>query len=54
MKRIFIFIILLSVYSVCLAENPIISHVFTADPAALVYNDRVYLYTGHDESDGSG
>lgn len=29
--------------------NPIITHKFTADPAALVYNDTVYLYTGHDE-----
>jgi beta-xylosidase len=31
--------------------NPIIRHVFTADPAAMVYNDTVYLYTGHDEQE---
>jgi beta-xylosidase len=30
------------------AANPIITNVFTADPAALVYQDTVYLYTGHD------
>ena len=30
--------------------NPIIRHRFTADPAALVYNGTVYLYTGHDEA----
>ncbi|MES2277710.1 MAG: glycoside hydrolase family 43 protein [Bacteroidota bacterium] len=30
--------------------NPIIRHQFTADPAALVYKDKVYLYTGHDEA----
>jgi beta-xylosidase len=30
--------------------NPIIRDKFTADPAALVYNGRVYLYTGHDEA----
>src|SRR3954471_10487320 len=30
--------------------NPIIRHKFTADPAAFVYNDKVYLYTGHDEA----
>lgn len=30
--------------------NPIIRHKFTSDPAAIVYNDRVYLYTGHDEA----
>ncbi|WP_018983731.1 glycoside hydrolase family 43 protein [Salinimonas chungwhensis] len=32
------------------AKNPIITDVFTADPAALVHNDTVYLYTGHDEA----
>jgi len=30
--------------------NPIIKDVFTADPAPMVYNDTVYLYTGHDEA----
>src|SRR6476661_6556976 len=30
--------------------NPIIRHKYTADPAALVYNGKVYLYTGHDEA----
>lgn len=32
------------------ATNPIITNLFTADPAAMVYNDTVYLYTGHDEA----
>ncbi len=31
-------------------NNPIIKDKYTADPAALVYNDKVYLYTGHDEA----
>ena len=30
--------------------NPIIRHKFTADPTAIVFNDIVYLYTGHDEA----
>lgn len=30
------------------AQNPIITDVFTADPAPLVYNNTVYLYAGHD------
>ncbi|MEJ2857839.1 MULTISPECIES: glycoside hydrolase family 43 protein [unclassified Saccharothrix] len=34
------------------ADNPIVQHLYTADPAPLVHNGRVYLYTGHDE-DGS-
>ncbi|RYF99133.1 MAG: glycoside hydrolase, partial [Chitinophagaceae bacterium] len=28
--------------------NPIITDKYTADPAAFVYGDSVYLYTGHD------
>lgn len=34
------------------ADNPIVQHIYTADPAPLVHNGRVYLYTGRDE-DGS-
>jgi hypothetical protein len=34
------------------ADNPIVQHIYTADPAPLVHNGRVYVYTGHDE-DGS-
>jgi len=34
------------------AQNPIVQTIYTADPAPMVYNDTVYLYTGHDE-DGS-
>ncbi|SFQ84348.1 family 43 glycosylhydrolase, partial [Hymenobacter arizonensis] len=30
------------------AQNPIIKHVFTADPAPLVYRDTLFLYTSHD------
>jgi arabinoxylan arabinofuranohydrolase len=32
--------------------NPIIKNIFTADPAAMVYGDTVYLYVGHDEAKG--
>ncbi|KQY25687.1 glycoside hydrolase [Cellulomonas sp. Root485] len=31
------------------ADNPIVQHLYTADPAPLVVDGRVYLYTGHDE-----
>lgn len=33
------------------AQLPIIQTKFTADPAPLVYKDKVYLYTTHDEDD---
>src|SRR5687768_7516510 len=35
--------------SVARADNPIIQTIYTADPAPLVHNGRLYLYTGHDE-----
>jgi beta-xylosidase len=31
------------------AQNPIIQTNYTADPAPMIYNDTVYLYTSHDE-----
>jgi hypothetical protein len=34
--------------------NPIIQTKYTADPAPLVYNDTVYLYTSHDEDNAIG
>jgi arabinoxylan arabinofuranohydrolase len=32
-------------------ENPIIRERFSSDPAALVHDGRVWLYTGHDEAE---
>ena len=32
-----------------LADYPIVSHRFLADPGALVYNGRVYLYCSNDD-----
>ncbi|MDO6761053.1 family 43 glycosylhydrolase [Tamlana sp. 2_MG-2023] len=29
--------------------NPLVKHLFTADPSARVFNDRLYVYTSHDE-----
>jgi Glycosyl hydrolases family 43. len=29
--------------------NPVIKYKYTADPAAMVYNGKAYLYTGHDQ-----
>lgn len=31
-----------------LAQNPVIKHIFTADPAPLVHDGIIYLYVGHD------
>jgi len=57
-QRLRLFALLL-VMSFCLkpfslAENPVIQTNFTADPAPLVYRGTVYLFTSHDEDDGTG
>ena len=36
--------------AVAVAENPVVQTCFTTDPAPMVYNDTLYLYTGHDEA----
>lgn len=36
---------------VCQAQNPIVQTWFTPDPAPMVHNDTVYLFTDHDEDD---
>ncbi|MEN9910141.1 MAG: hypothetical protein RLZZ540_3300 [Bacteroidota bacterium] len=56
MKKIYkivaILIIILN-YSIGQAQNPIIQTNYTADPAPMVYNGKVYLYTSHDEDDST-
>lgn len=32
------------------SQNPVITHKYTADPAAIVHNNKVYLYVGQDEA----
>jgi len=35
-------------------QNPLFTDAFTADPAALVVGDRVYMYVGHDKATPGG
>ena len=46
--RILITIFSILSFAAVKAQNPIIKHMFTADPAPLVYHDTLFLYTGHD------
>jgi len=52
--RILIVVLVAGLGTLCYADNPIIQTKYTADPAPLVYNDTVYLYTSHDEDDAEG
>lgn len=35
------------------SQNPIVQTMYTADPAPMVYNGKLYLYTSHDEDNSS-
>lgn len=45
---LFLSIILISVASTLLAQNPLITNQFSADPTARTFGDRVYVYPSHD------
>jgi len=36
------------------AHNPLVTQIFTADPNAIVYGDKIYVYTSHDVDGQSG
>lgn len=36
------------------AHNPLVTQIFTADPNAIVYGDKIYMYTSHDEDGQEG
>ncbi len=46
---IVILLLLSALPATLLADNPVITHKYTADPAALVHDGVVYLYAGHDQ-----
>jgi Glycosyl hydrolases family 43/Carbohydrate binding module (family 6) len=43
-----IFLLIVSLMSTVVAQNPIIRNQFSADPSARVFNDKVYLFPSHD------
>ena len=48
-KTMLLFIAALFFIKTVWADNPVVQTIYTADPAPMVYNDRVYVYTSHDE-----
>ena len=53
-KKVTIYSVVMLLFSVGFAENPLIQTNYTPDPAPMVYNDTVFLYTGHDEDNATG
>lgn len=47
------FLSLLASSPLAFAANPLVKHIFTADPAARVFGDRVYVYTSHDQANAT-
>lgn len=35
-----------------MSDSPLVSHIYTADPSAHVFNDRIYVYPSHDRDGG--
>ncbi len=52
-KNILIFFVLNLSINVLVAQNPIVQTNYTADPAPMVYNNRLYVYTTHDEDEST-
>jgi len=52
-KEHFLLLVLTALWGGSYAQNPIIQTAYTADPAPLVYNDKIYLYTSHDEENST-
>ena len=36
------------IVNTCIAQNPFIKHIYTADPSARVFNDTLFIYPSHD------
>lgn len=49
MRSVPIILLLMVCSSIVVADNPIIQNLYSADPAPMVHNDTVFLYTSHDE-----
>ncbi|MEP7377773.1 MAG: family 43 glycosylhydrolase [Chitinophagaceae bacterium] len=48
-RQIILLILLVSIFNLAFSQNPIIKHIYTADPAAHVFKDTLFVYTSHDE-----
>ena len=49
MNRLTLIAIFVLIANLCFSQNPIIKHMYTADPSARVFNDTLYVYPSHDQ-----
>lgn len=48
-KGMLLFLAAIFIFKTIWADNPIVQTIYTADPAPMVHNDKVYVYSSHDE-----
>ena len=48
-KNASLFFVLILLSSLSFGQNPFITHMYTADPSARVFNDTLYVYPSHDQ-----
>ena len=48
-KNVLLLLTLIYLSSVSFGQNPFITHSYTADPSARVFNDTLYVYPSHDQ-----
>jgi hypothetical protein len=51
MKKLIVLLLGVLFAGFCAGQNPFITHMYTADPAARVFNDTLYVYPSHDRDD---
>ncbi|MGD0464636.1 MAG: hypothetical protein ABSB74_19300 [Tepidisphaeraceae bacterium] len=51
-RNLLVFVVLLC-STLAKADNPIVKNIFTADPSARVFGDRLYIYCSHDQPDAT-
>lgn len=49
MTKLHLITISILITNFCFSQNPFITHIYTADPSARVFNDTLYVYPSHDE-----
>ena len=52
-KSLFTILYAMMMAVACEAQNPVISAIYTPDPAPYVHGDKVYLFVDHDEDDAT-
>lgn len=48
-KLLIVSLLFIAIANLAFSQNPIIRHIYTADPAAHVFKDTLFVYTSHDE-----